>query len=303
MSTLLRLSLLLAASSTLVSPTFTPSPTVPAVYNNCSGNYPLPLPNDEASFKPQIHSNPFDIGKNGPGWEEWAVISHNRLSDGSELIYGYKWSLGDPTSANVSEHAFSAWAHFPNGTFYRQVVRDVFKYEERQDGGFTYSIANNHLAWDAVNQLWNASVNAGGWTIETRTEKRALPSPDLFLRGSPIYCSVEPGIPFAPDYEYIPGQVSDGFFSRIEVPRGHTDGYMAFPWGFNVTIQSVGTLKHTWSNKVLADTVSAYVRGSTFLPNIPPLPITTVNWYQAWDLSGTGPPISSFRDGVPRRVY
>ena len=63
---------------------------------------------------------------------------------------------------------------------------------------------------------------------------------------------------------------------------------MIFPWGLNYTIQSVGTLKHTWSNKAIADTVSAYVRGSTFLPNIPPLPIATVNWYQAWDTSGKG---------------
>jgi len=78
---------------------------------------------------------------------------------------------------------------------------------------------------------------------------------------------------------------------------------MTFPWGFNITIQSVGTLKHTWSNKALADTVSAYVRGSTFLTNIPPLPFTTVNWYQAWDPCGKGPSVSSSRDDVSRRIY
>jgi len=172
MSTLLCLSLLLAASSTLASSNPTPSLTVPTVYNNCSGDYPLPLPNDEASFRPQICAKPLDTGKNCTGWEEWAVLSHNRLLDGSELTYGFKWSLGEPTSANVSDHAFSAWAHFPNGTLHRQVVRDVFKYEEHPDGGgFTYSIANNHLTWDAVNRLWNVSVNAGGWIIETHTEK------------------------------------------------------------------------------------------------------------------------------------
>lgn len=73
---------------------------------------------------------------------------------------------------------------------------------------------------------------------------------------------------------------------------------MIFPWGLNVTIQSVGTLKHSWSNKVIADTVSSYIRGSTFLPSIPPLPIATVNWYQVWDNSGKGPFVFSLRDDV-----
>ena len=38
----------------------------------------------------------------------------------------------------------------------------------------------------------------------------------------------------------------------------------------------------------MAEALSAYVRGSTFLPGIPPLPIATVNWYQAWGPSGKG---------------
>lgn len=63
---------------------------------------------------------------------------------------------------------------------------------------------------------------------------------------------------------------------------------MIFPWGLNFTVQSVGTLKHTWSYKPIVDTISSYVRGSTFLPNIPPNPIATLNWYQAWDASGKG---------------
>ena len=96
----------------------------------------------------------------------------------------------------------------------------------------------------------------------------------------------------------MPGQLSDGFFSRIEAPRVHTDGYMIFPWGLNITVQSVGTLKHSWSNEVMSDTISAYVRGSTFLPAIPPLPVATVNWYQAWDPSGKGSFVSSLRDSV-----
>jgi len=81
---------------------------------------------------------------------------------------------------------------------------------------------------------------------------------------------------------------------------------MAFPWGSNITIQGVGTLKHTWSNKTLADTVYSYVRGSTFLPGIPPLPITTVNWYQVWDPSGKGlsilPPEVTFHDAYIEHI-
>jgi len=73
---------------------------------------------------------------------------------------------------------------------------------------------------------------------------------------------------------------------------------MIFPWGLNVTIGSVGTIKHSWSHKVLSDTISAYVRGSTFLPAVPPLPVTTVNWYQAWDCSGNRQSLFSPRDDV-----
>ena len=69
---------------------------------------------------------------------------------------------------------------------------------------------------------------------------------------------------------------------------------MVFPWGLNVTLQSVGTLKHSWSHKVISDTISAYVRGSTFLPAVPPLPVATVNWFQAWDCSGKGLSLSRF---------
>ena len=103
-----------------------------------------------------------------------------------------------------------------------------------------------------------------------------------------IIYSFEPSIPYAPNYQSKVGQISKDFYSRIEVPRGHTDGEMTFPWGLTVTVQSVGTLKHTWSYKVMADAISSYVRGSTFLPNILPVPIATMNWYQAWDPSGKG---------------
>jgi len=59
---------------------------------------------------------------------------------------------------------------------------------------------------------------------------------------------------------------------------------MKFPWGLKHTIDSIGTIKHTWANDIMADILTAYVRGSIFLPNK-----GTVNWYQAWDDSGKGP--------------
>ena len=39
----------------------------------------------------------------------------------------------------------------------------------------------------------------------------------------------------------------------------------------------------------MADAISAYVRGTTFLPNTPPEPIVTYTWFQAWDNAGKGP--------------
>ena len=167
MLALLRLCLLLTALSTSVSSKPSHFPTTPSVYSNCSGHDPVPLPHSATSspfFRPQIH-------KNGPGWEEWAFLSHNRLADGTELIYSYKWALGDPTSADVSQHSFVGWALFPNGTFFHEVVHGGLEYEQHADGGFKYSIGDNHLIWDAALELWNTSVNAGGWLIETHTQE------------------------------------------------------------------------------------------------------------------------------------
>ena len=172
MLTLVHLCFLLAGFSTLVSSKTTSSLTTPTVYNNCSGDYTLPLPSGATStplFKPQLRINPLEINKNGTGWEEWLLLGHSRLADGTELVYSCKWALGDPTSANVSHQTFVGWVYFPNGTFFHQVVRDVFEYEEYADGGFTYSIADNHLTWDPVHGFWNTSVNVGGWVIETYT--------------------------------------------------------------------------------------------------------------------------------------
>ena len=103
----------------------------------------------------------------------------------------------------------------------------------------------------------------------------------------------------------MPGQVSEDFFSSIDVPRGHTDGTMIFPSGYNLTVAAVTTVKHTWSKKVIGDAISAYVRGSTFLPEIPPIPVATVNWYQVWDNYGNGtfPHFEMmFRDAYTKRV-
>jgi hypothetical protein len=170
MSTLLRLCLLLAAFSTLVSAGCHHSPTT---FYDCSGDEPVSLPDSEAStpfFKPQVRVNPADIYKNGTGWEEWLFLAHNRLPDDSVFTYSYKWALGDPASANVSHTTFIAIAYLPNGTFYRQISRGEFMYEEHEDGGFTYSIADNHLTWDPDRKLWITSVNANGWIIESTTE-------------------------------------------------------------------------------------------------------------------------------------
>ena len=174
MLTLFHLCLLLTVFSTLVSAEPSPSFTGQTVYNNCSGEDLTPLPNSVAStsfFKPQVRVNSWDVNKHGIGWEEWNLLGHNLLPDGSIFTFSYKWARGDPTSANISHDAFIALAYFPNGTFYRQIVHDPFRYKENEDGGFTLSIAENHLTWDPVSGLWNTSVNAGGWVTETTTEK------------------------------------------------------------------------------------------------------------------------------------
>ena len=106
--------------------------------------------------------------------------------------------------------------------------------------------------------------------------------------GGAVTRSVAPHIPYAPDYQSKQGQIHKGFFSRLDVPRGHSDGVITFSWGLEYPVKSIGTLKHTWSQQIMADTIAAYVRGTTFLPAVPPLPAATLNWYQAWDNSGKG---------------
>ena len=174
MLTLAHLCLVLSACAALVSSKPSSSPASPAIYSNCSGHDAVTPPNDVDStpyYKPQLRINPLDIKNNGTGWEEWVFLSHNRNPDGTELIYSYKWGLGDPTSGNVSHQTFIAWAYFPNGTFWRQIGRDPFTYEEYENGGFKLASGPNSLTWDPVNDLWNTSINVGGWIIETHTEK------------------------------------------------------------------------------------------------------------------------------------
>jgi hypothetical protein len=92
-------------------------------------------------------------------------------------MYGYKWALGDPTSANVSHTTLILWASFPNGTFYREIVHDPFEYEEfgggddDDDKGFKYSIGRNSLIWNPTRGVWITSINAAGFIIESVTQR------------------------------------------------------------------------------------------------------------------------------------
>jgi hypothetical protein len=125
------------------------------------------------------------------------------------------------------------------------------------------SIADTHLTWEPKHNYWHAAVNSSGWIVDLYAENAA------------------PSIPFGPDYEGKDGQMSKDWFVRIDAPHAHATGKMTFPWGLKYDIESTGTLKHTWSYKIMAEVIAAYVRGSTFFPKI-----GTVNWYQSWDNSG-----------------
>jgi len=60
-----------------------------------------------------------------------------------------------------------------------------------------------------------------------------------------ILRSIEPDVPFTSDCKSVRGQIFWGFFSGVDAPRGDTDSYTMFSCGLNITIQSVGGLKHT----------------------------------------------------------
>jgi len=173
MSSLAYLCLLLSAFTALVSAKPISSPGKNTVYNNCSGDYTHSVPNDVGTgyYAAQVHVKPEDVFKNGTGWEEWLFMAHNPLPDGSEVIYGYKWVWGDPTSGNFSHKAFIGFAYFSNGTYFRQIDRGTSDYQEHPDGGFTVSVVDNHISWDPKQAQWHISVNSGGFVVDEYIER------------------------------------------------------------------------------------------------------------------------------------
>jgi hypothetical protein len=77
------------------------------------------------------------------------------------------------------------------------------------------------------------------------------------------------------------GLLRGDLHSRIEIPRGHFDGDVTYPWGQSYTgIKGLVTLKHLWSKKPIQDSVDSYIRGVTYLPDTPLA--ETVQWYQTF---------------------
>jgi len=75
------------------------------------------------------------------------------------------------------------------------------------------------------------------------------------------------------------GLLRGQLYTRVEIPRGHIDGNVTYPWGQSYTgLKSLVTLKHSWSRKPMQHSVNSYVRGVTYLPETPS--VQTVNWYQ-----------------------
>jgi hypothetical protein len=121
---------------------------------------------------------------------------------------------------------------------------------------------------------WKGSVDAEVSIVEARTEKRVFSPCAFLLRCSPetVSCSVKPSVLFAPCYNSISGDLS-----RVGgVSHGHSDGYMPFSWGLDIAVQSVETLKRMRSDKVVANTFSVDVCGSTFPPDTPLPPSTAI---------------------------
>jgi len=77
------------------------------------------------------------------------------------------------------------------------------------------------------------------------------------------------------------GLLRGELYSRIEIPRGHIEGDVTYPWGLRYPeLKGQVTLKHLWSSKPIQDSVDSYVRGVTYLPEAPS--VQTVNWYQTF---------------------
>lgn len=160
------------------------------------------------------------------------------------MLDSCKWILGDPTSS-------IAIVCFPNRTFYRGILHHTFERAEYEDGGFMCSIADDHLTWDPTEGVWKVVINANGWITESSS------------------VSFSPDIPFAPTYGSKQGRISDNFLSFIDVCCAHADGHTIFTQRKSIIVQNVRSPKHTWSGGIPADTISAYVCSSTFLPTLP----------------------------------
>jgi hypothetical protein len=68
----------------------------------------------------------------------------------------------------------------------------------------------------ATSRLWKCSVNAKGFVLRHAPKSEPFLPMLFLLRVSPesIPCSVEPGVPFAPNHNSIPGQISTDFFQQ-----------------------------------------------------------------------------------------
>ena len=86
-----------------------------------------------------------------------------------------------------------------------------------EKNGSCSRITASQLNWNsfiATNGFGRGSVNAKGLILR-RASKSEPFLPILFLlcvSPESIPCSVEPGVPFAPNHNHIPGQISTGFF-------------------------------------------------------------------------------------------
>ena len=83
------------------------------------------------------------------------------------------------------------------------------------------------------------------------------------------------------------GLLRGDLHSRIEIPRGHLEGDVTYPWGLRYpNLKGVATLKHIWSKKPMQDSVDSYIRGIVYLPE--ELSVQTLQWYQTFKDSEGG---------------
>jgi hypothetical protein len=157
---------------------------------------------------------------------------------GRSLIYGYKWGLGHPTSANASHRSPLPGRIFRVKPSITKLCTVYSSYEGNAD---------DPLTWNPARGFWERFCQrAGLYHWDTADRKVVFLSCAFLLRYSPetVACSVESSVPLAAGYNSVPKQFSKDFFSRVDMPLGHSDGYTAFPWDLNITVQSVGNLKH-----------------------------------------------------------